>query len=367
MVKNKIISILLVIAILLCTYLTFFVCAKADSPNLLEMYGHDPSFSKSLTSWSTLENAKIERYQDSSDKDGWCVKISERDSDYSVASLMGDAALSIFKQQGSGSYYYSFYVKCANPGEKVYIRPQFQLIYGGTYSADAMKSGDIIGKWYYGSSSNKDGLYVDSTAWTKIEMTVTVNKYEKNKSLGEAKLYASQTDFNGVDGVGGANAYDLLFDNFTLVKKGNWTYVNGTPVPTATPTPVAKPYPNETVDPNEGQILPMPTLTAAPNSTPAPTSSPKTNVTTDSEKVDKNKPTTWNFAMIAIDMFAWNSETDSEYGIEHYFDNTTRIVNWVLIAVVMLSVAAIVYALIPLKKRDEAIEIIEEIQQEAEE
>lgn len=224
MTVKKILSLLLAVAIATGAILSLGVSVNAESPNLIEMYGYDPNFDTSLTQWTTLENAKIERYQDSSDGDGWCVKVSNRDADYSVPSLMGNAALEIFKQQGSGTYYYSFYVKCANSGESVRMRPQFQLIYGGTYSAAAMQSGKIVGKWLYGAKEDIDGKYVDSSSWTKVEMTVTVNRYESGKYIGEAKLYGSQPDFDT------NKAYDLLFDNFKLVKKtGSWTYVDPRP------------------------------------------------------------------------------------------------------------------------------------------
>lgn len=344
MTKNKVLSIMLIAVTLLSVCFSFVISASAESPNLLEMYNYNPTFDRENTVWKTLENAKIERYQDSSDGDGWCLKVSQRDSDYSVPSLMGDDALKIFTQQGSGTYYYSFYVKCAQSGQKVYMRPQFQLIYGGTYSADAMSEGTIKGKWPYGNK--KEGFYVDSESWTKVEMTVTVNKYNENLLLGEAKLYGSQADFIGTDGVGGVNAYDLLFDNFTLVKKtGNWVYVNMQNNPT--PTPVSRPYPSETVDPNEDQLLPMPTLTAAPQitQTAKPQTTAEPTVIPEKQEIDK-----WNGLEIALDMFSWNKPTDAELGVTHYFDNKTRVINWVLVALVLMAIAAIVYAIIPAKK-----------------
>lgn len=360
MKKNKALSLLLITSIIIGTCFTFLVGANAESPNLLEMYGYDPSFSTSMTAWKTLENAKIERYQDSSDKDGWCVKLSQRDSDYSVPSLMDNDALKIFLQQGGGIYYYSFYVKCANSGQKMRIRPQFQLIYGGTYSADALENGDIVGKWIYGGNENKDGIFVDSNSWTKIEMTVTVNEIEKGKLLGEAKLYASQTDFDGIDGQGGVNAYDLLFDNFTLVKKsGSWTYINGMP----TPTPINRPFPI-TPDPN-GQI--DTTVTVSPTQTPKPTKAPIKTEEPAYENDKKDEIVIWNFGMIAKDMFAWNTAADAESGIQHYFDNTTRIINWVLVVLILVSIGAIIYAVIPAKKKDEQEEIIKETTEETEE
>lgn len=345
MTKNKILSIILMTSVLLSICFSFVIGVNAESPNLLQMYGYNPNFDKSNNVWQTLENAKIERFQDSSDGDGWCLKVSQRDSDYSVPSLMGNNALQIFLQQGSGTYYYSFYVKCAEAGQKMRIRPQMQLIYGGTYSAAGMADGSIVGKWPYGE--NKEGFYVDSTAWTKVEMTVTFNKNVRNKEgitkiIGEAKLYGSQVDFDGVDGVGGSNAFDLLFDNYTLIKKtGNWTYINSTPVPTATADLA-------TITPGSIATLnPInPTITAAPQKTQTP-SPAKTAEPTD--KPVEQEIIEWSFAEIALDMFGWNKSTDAETGITHYFDNKTRVINWVLILLALVALAAIIYAVLPVK------------------
>lgn len=353
--KNKALSVLLIVTIVLSTCLSFFICANAQSPNLLEMYGYDPSFSKSLTVWKTLENAKIERVMDSFDNDSWCAKVSQRDSDYSVPSLMDNHALEIFLQQGAGIYYYSFYVKCAEPGQKLWLRPQFQLIYGGTYSKEGLDNGSIIGKWLYGSQDDINGFYVNSTAWTKIEMTVMVNLHEENKMLGEAKLYASQADFDGIDGQGGVNAYDLLFDDFTLIKmSGSWSYINPTSVPTPTPTPVLRPYPIQTEEPNVEAILPMPTLTAEPNVTSTATPEEKPISTPEIDK--KDEIVVWDFSMIAKDMFSWNNVSDAEEGIQHYFDNKTRMINWALITLIIGAIGTIIYTVISKNKKEEIVE-----------
>ena len=67
------------------------------------------------------------------------------------------------------------------------------------------------------------------------------------------------------------------------------------------------------------------------------------------DKPVEQKIIEWSFAEIALDMFGWNKSTDAETGITHYFDNKTRVINWVLILLALVALAAIIYAVLPVK------------------
>ena len=200
--------------------------AKADSPNLLEMYGYNPHFDDGIAPWKTGTGATIEQCdEDSADDDGYCAKITSRSQvNFANLRLEGENALSIFREQGAGTYYYSFWVKCAKKGASIKLSPVFQLVYGGKWSSDASASGEVIGKWP-GDPGAKGFEVTDE--WTKIEIEIEVATSINGKDLYEAIIYSIQRDHNS-----GANAPDLLFDDVTLIKRGD--YVEVTPLPEVT-------------------------------------------------------------------------------------------------------------------------------------
>lgn len=208
MKKNKALSLLLVTIIMLSTCFAFFVGANADSSNLLETYDCNPRFTYGISPWGTLLGSISQSNKDSADGDGYCALLTNRTQEYSNAHLTGDKMLQIFSQQGSGTYYYSFYVKCVNINDYCMLSPTFELYYQG--AQDTAKTG----KWL--TDPSRKGFAVTGTRWTKIEIEFDLDITFNKKPLVEAKIYSIQRDFEN-------NAIDLMFDNFTLVKKSNNT------------------------------------------------------------------------------------------------------------------------------------------------
>ena len=208
MKKNRALSLLLITVIILTTCLTFFVGANADSANLLEVYNCNPRFTYGISPWGTLLGSISQSNKDSADGDGYCALLTNRTQEYSNAHLTGDKMLQIFSQQGSGTYYYSFYVKCVNKNDSCMLSPTFELYYQG--AQDTAKTG----KWL--TDPSRKGFAVTGTKWTKIEIEFDLDITFNKKPLVEAKIYSIQRDFEN-------NAIDLMFDNFTLIKKSNNT------------------------------------------------------------------------------------------------------------------------------------------------
>lgn len=169
--KNKSIALAIILTIMISVFSGITLVANADSPNLLEMYGLNHTFDDGVLPWTTY-GATIEQCdEDSSDDDDYCAKITGRTTNYSTARLMGDAALSMFTDQGAGKYYYSFYVKCASSSASCTIYPVFQLNYGGAWSSEAAANGTVVGKWPKGNA-----VKVTGKGWTKLETETSITR-----------------------------------------------------------------------------------------------------------------------------------------------------------------------------------------------
>lgn len=227
--KNRLIALTLAAILALSVFSGICIIANAEegeSPNLFELYGANPHFDDGVAPWkSGGTGSTIEQYdEDSADDDGYCALITGRTTNYSVARFTGADPLTIVNDQGDGTYYYSFYVKCKNKNASCKIRPVWQLSWGGSYSEGAAKNGSVIGAWPYGDKNQYAGIDVNGKEWTKIEMTYDLALSNQGKSLAQLIFYSTQADFSA------DNAPDLLFDDMVLIKKtGGWK--NVTPIP----------------------------------------------------------------------------------------------------------------------------------------
>ena len=224
--KNKLFSLLLVLAIFAGVFSGICLVASAEtgvSPNLLEMYGYNPSFNDGILPWTVGVTGDIlEQYDgDSQDDDGYCIMVSNRKQKYSMPRITGNQGLDLFLEQGAGTYVYSFWVKCATKNSTCTIAPTFQLCYGGKYSASAQSSGAVIGKWL---GTTVTQVTVTDKEWTKVEVELEVATEMQGKELGQAIIYSQQIDFSA------EHAPNMLVDNVSLVKKtGGWTLVTPEP------------------------------------------------------------------------------------------------------------------------------------------
>ncbi len=208
--KKSVIALIIVLTIIFGVFSGIGFVAKADSPNLLEAYGCNPNLKNGVSPWVTSTGTTIKQSnRDSADGDGFSALITNRKFNYSNASLTSKA-YQIFSEQGSGKYYYSFYVKCANKNDTCRISPMFELYYRAPQDAAN------TGKWH--TDPGEVGFAVTGNAWTKVELEVNIELNLSGKSLVQAKIYSVQRDFEN-------NAVDLMFDNFTLIKKGGYNPV----------------------------------------------------------------------------------------------------------------------------------------------
>ena len=230
--KNKLLALILVFAVVIGAFAGLCLTTNAEntgeSPNLFEMYGYNPSFDDGITPWTidTGSGFLEQSDEDSADDDGYCASVSGRTTNFAVPRITGAEGLSLFLEQGAGTYYYSFYCKTKKKGATAMVSPAFQLCYGGKYSDAAAKDGTVVGMWP--SDPTRKGFEVTNDKWTKIEMEVKVDLEVEGKTLAQGIIYAMERSF-----LAGDHAPDLLFDDFVLIKKdGGW--VNVTPEPEVT-------------------------------------------------------------------------------------------------------------------------------------
>lgn len=225
--KNKLLAIMLVLTVVAGAFTGLCLATNAEtgeSPNLLEMYGYNPSFNDGMNPWTIDATGGIlEQYDgDSQDDDGYCAIVTNRSTNFSAPKITGTQALSLFQEQGSGTYYYSFYVKCASVNTSCIYAPTLQLAWGGKYSAAGVEKGDVIASWI--GTEEQYRVTVTDKEWVKVEFEFKLELKKDGKDLAQAIIYSTQRDFTT------DHAPKLLFDNVTLIKKeGEW--VNVTPEP----------------------------------------------------------------------------------------------------------------------------------------
>ena len=224
--KNKLIALMLTLTTVFGVLAGLCFAAKAESPNLLELYGFNSGFADGINPWKSGDaNSILEQCdEDSQDEDGYCAKATSRAGKEAVPRL--NRLTDILLDQGDGTYYYSFYVKCAKPNSSCTMGPRVSLTWGGAYSKTGVEQGLIIASYLYGQQygAKLDTFQVTGKEWTKVEMKFDVTLENDGKQLATAALYASQTPFDK------SNAPDLLFDNFTLIKQtGDWVEVTPEP------------------------------------------------------------------------------------------------------------------------------------------
>ena len=77
--KNKSVALVVIFTIIISIFSGICFSAKADSPNLLEVYNCNPSFKTGVLPWETTTKSSITQSStDSADGDGFCVKITNR-------------------------------------------------------------------------------------------------------------------------------------------------------------------------------------------------------------------------------------------------------------------------------------------------
>ena len=199
---KKIISLLLSAAVA-CSILSYSLGVSADSPNLLE----NGSFEDGIGTFTKSGNCILEESEESQDGDGRSALVSAREQNHSSVSFQ---AADIVQQQGSGEYTFSGWVKLAEAdAPNIKLAATYQLSWGNKNETR---------KWPMGT---KTELSYDD--WTYLEVKTEIAAEMDGDPISEVKLYFVQDAFDA------SQAPDLLFDNLSFIKHGE--YVEITPAP----------------------------------------------------------------------------------------------------------------------------------------
>ncbi len=199
---KRIISLLLSAAVA-CSILSYSLGVSADSPNLLE----NGSFEDGIGTFTKSGNCILEESEESQDGDGRSALVSAREQNHSSVSFQ---AADIVQQQGSGEYTFSGWVKLAEAdAPNIKLAATYQLSWGNKNETR---------KWPMGT---KTELSYDD--WMYLEVKTEIAAEKDGDPISEVKLYFVQDAFDA------SQAPDLLFDNLSFIKHGE--YVEITPAP----------------------------------------------------------------------------------------------------------------------------------------
>lgn len=197
--KMKKLTSLLLSAAIICSVLSFSV--SADSPNLLE----NGSFAEGIGAFTKSGNCILEESEESQDGDGASALVTDRKQNYSSVSFN---AAPIVQMQGSGEYTFGGWVKLAEAGSPVTLKATYQLTWGNKNETRA---------WPQGSPKE-----ISFEEWTYVEVKTEIAAEKEGDAISEAKLYFIQDPFT-------EPGPDLLFDNLSFIKHGE--YIEVTPPP----------------------------------------------------------------------------------------------------------------------------------------
>lgn len=217
---KKLLSLLLTLAVVIGTFsglCLMSVNAASEEVNLLENYGMNPSLNDEHYSgaypYSGGGNVSL-CTDDSQDGDDRCVLVTGRTSN--VTPRKDFASIVLAQNSTYSRYRFSFWVKCKNEGETVLLYPTLQVVWGNKYSTDNVADGTSYGNWNLISTSQytKDSPAEVGNEW--VYFTFTTSSIAINRgslTLSQCMPYCTQKDF-----VAGENNYDLLMDNFSMVR-----------------------------------------------------------------------------------------------------------------------------------------------------
>ena len=199
---KKWISLMLSVAVM-CGMLSFSLGVRADLPNLLE----NGSFADGIGTFAKSGTCILEESDEAQDGDGCSALISGREQNHSSVAFN---AAPIVQQQGSGEYTFSGWVKLAEAdAAKIKLAATYQLTWGGKNETR---------QWPMGT---KTELSYDD--WTYLDVKTEIEAEKDGETISEVKLYFVQDAFDA------GQAPDLLFDNLSFIKHGE--YVQVTPAP----------------------------------------------------------------------------------------------------------------------------------------
>lgn len=199
---KKILSLVLSAAVV-CSILSFSLGVLADSPNLLE----NGSFEDGIGTFTKSGTCILEESDESQDGDDCSALVSGRQQNHNSVSFNATA---IVQQQGSGEYTFSGWVKLAEAdAPKIKLAATYQLTWGNKNETR---------KWPMGT---KTELSYDD--WTYLEVKTEIAAEKDGDPISEVKLYFVQDAFDA------SQAPDLLFDNLSFIKHGE--YIAVTPAP----------------------------------------------------------------------------------------------------------------------------------------
>ncbi len=199
---KKFISIILAV-IMILSVSSFSFVLYADSPNLLE----NGSFEEGISPFVSSGTCSLEESEESQDGDDCSVLVTGREQGYSAVSLN---VASIVQQQGSGEYTFGGWVKLAEAdAPKIQMAALYQLTWAEKGETRA---------WPKGTSAE-----ISYDEWTYLEVKAEISVEKEGDQISEVKLYFVQEPFDE------SQAPDLLFDNLSFIKHGE--YVQVTPEP----------------------------------------------------------------------------------------------------------------------------------------